>query len=165
MELLKEIKDNEYPKNKSNLELREASRAVLFDKNKLIPIMFVSKKNYHKLPGGGIDAGENKEEALKRECLEEVGSEIEVIGVVGKIIEYRSKWNIKQTSYCFYGNIISKGESNLTKKEISEGFKVMWVTIDDAISKLRKDVPEDYQGKFIRERDLAFLEKVKEITS
>lgn len=96
MKLLKEITDKEWPKDKSVLKARKAVRAVLFDENNLIPLLFVSKYNYHKLPGGEIDDGESKIKALIREVLEEVGSKIEVMGEVGKIIEFRSKWNLKQ---------------------------------------------------------------------
>lgn len=52
MKLLTEIKDAEYPVDQSTLELREAARGVFFDENCLVPILFVSKYNYHKLPGG-----------------------------------------------------------------------------------------------------------------
>ena len=157
MKLLKEIKDAEFPEDQSELKIREASRAILFDENNLIPILFVSNKKYHKLPGGGIENGENKEEALERECLEEVGSKIEINGEVGKTIEYRSKWNLKQTSFCYHGKILSKGNPNFTKKEINDGFQVLWLKLNDAISKIENDNPEDYQGKFIKERDLIFL--------
>jgi len=60
MELLKEIKDKKFPKDQATLKIRKASRAILFDENGLIPLLFVSKYNYHKLPGGGIDAGEKQ---------------------------------------------------------------------------------------------------------
>lgn len=163
MELLKEIKDAEYPNDESLLKKRKGARAVLFDEKQMVPLLFVSKKNYHKLPGGGVDEGETLSEALARECLEEVGCEIDVNGDVGVIIEFRSEWKLKQTSYCYFGKIISKGEPDFTKKELSLGFKIIWLTLDEAISKIRADSPEDYQGKFIRERDLQFLEKTKEI--
>ncbi|MBT3297626.1 NUDIX domain-containing protein [archaeon] len=163
MELLKEIKDKEYPEDESILKIREASRAVLLDENNLIPLLFVSKKNYHKLPGGGIDKGENKAKALDRECLEEVGCEIKVTGEIGKIEEFRSKWNLKQTSYCYQGKIISKGEPNFTEKEASQGFKIVWLKIDEAILQIENDKPEGYEGTFIQKRDLIFLKKFKNI--
>ena len=118
MELLKGIKDKEFPEDKSTLKIRGASRAILFDEDNLIPLLFVAKYNYHKFPGGGIDEGEDKTQALVRECLEEVGSEIKVNGEIGKIIEFRSKWDLKQISYCYYGKIISKDAPDFTEKEL-----------------------------------------------
>ncbi|MFT4309454.1 MAG: NUDIX hydrolase [Candidatus Woesearchaeota archaeon] len=163
MELIKEIKDKDLPEDESTLNLREASRAILFDDNNYIPLLFVAKYDYHKLPGGGIDEGEDKAQALVRECLEEVGSRIEVSGEIGKIIEYRSKWDLKQISYCYYGKIISKGEPELTEKELSQGFKILWLSLKDAISQVETDEPKNYEGSFIQKRDLAFLKKAVQI--
>ena len=160
MQILKEIKDKEL---QAPFEIREASRAVLFDENNLVPLLFVSKYNYHKLPGGGIDQGEDKMTALVREVKEEVGCEIKIIGEVGQIIEYRSEFNLKQISYCYLGKIISKGTPEFTESELSEGFKLVWFTIDEAIIKVQNDKPVNYEGKFIQERDLTFLKKAKEI--
>ena len=167
MELLKEIYDEEYPleniSDTNSWKIREAARAILFDNDNLIPLLFVSKFNYHKLPGGGIDEGEDKEKALIRECLEEVGSEIEVIGEIGQITEYRARQKMIQTSYCCYGNIISKGEPNFTDKEVSEGFKIIWLPLHEAIFTIEHDKSEDYTGLFIQKRDLEFLKRTKQI--
>ena len=163
MKLLKQIKDKEFPKNESTLRIREASRAVLFDENKLIPLLFVSKYKYHKLPGGGVEPGEDKTKALLREVKEEVGSKIKITGEVGKIIEFSSKWNLKQTSYCYLGRIISKGSPNFTEKEIEEGFKIVWLSLKEAISKVKNDQPGNYDGSFIQKRDLAFLKEANQI--
>jgi hypothetical protein len=53
MKLLREIKDKDFDKV-SGWKLRGASRAVLFDSKGLVPLLFVSKHNYYKLPGGGM---------------------------------------------------------------------------------------------------------------
>ena len=161
--LLKEIADKKLPENESTVNIRRASRAVLFDENNKIPILFVSKYNYHKLPGGGIKEKESKEKALERECLEEVGCEIEINGEIGKIIEFRSKWNMRQISYCYYGKIISKGAPNFTKKEIDNGFQIIWMSLSKAIMKIKNDNPNIYEERFIQERDYIFLKQAEQI--
>ncbi len=163
MELLKEIKDKELPGDRSSLKNREASRAILFDENNLIALLFVAKHDYHKLPGGGVDLGEDKVQALARECLEETGSNIEIIAEIGKIIEYRSKWNLRQVSYCYYAKVLSRREPNFTEKELEQGFRLVWLSLRDAILKVKNDKPKNYEGLFVQERDLGFLEKMKEI--
>ena len=160
MKLLHEIKDKELPPDESKLKIREASRAILFDDNDLIPILFVSKYNCHKIPGGGVKNGEDKSKALIREILEEVGSEIEITNEIGKIIEFRSKWNWKQTSYCYTGKIKSKNPPTFTEEELNQNFKLIWLTLDEAISKVKNDQPTNYAGLFIQKRDLVFLKKV-----
>jgi 8-oxo-dGTP pyrophosphatase MutT (NUDIX family) len=164
MRLLRIIKDKDFPIDESTLETREASRAILFDEQQAIPLLFTVKHNFHKLPGGGIDPGESQTDALIREVMEEVGSEIEVTGEVGEIVEYRSQFNLKQTSYCYLGKIISKGSPNFTEEELNDGFKLEWLSIDEAISRIMNDQPTNYEGPFIQERDLLFLKTAKQIT-
>ena len=38
-----------------------------------------------------------------------------------------------------------------------------WLTLNEAIETLRNDKPKDYEGWFIQQRDLAFLEEFKKI--
>ncbi|MBP6926010.1 MAG: NUDIX domain-containing protein [Candidatus Pacebacteria bacterium] len=165
MELLKEIKDADWPKDLHTLQNREAARGVFFDDQEKVALLFISAHKYHKLPGGGIDAGENKEEALKRELLEEVGSDIEIDGYLGTIIEFRSHYDLKQTSHCYYGKVLSKGEPSFTQKELGNGFQIVWMKLEDAISTLQNDQPESYPGRFIQERDLEILKRVQEKTA
>jgi len=160
VKLLKNISDGLLSRSKK-IEKRNASRAVLFDNEGLIPLLFVSKFNYHKLPGGGVEEGENEMEALDREILEETGCKGEITREIGRVIEFRSKWNLFQTSRCYAGKIISKGKQSFTKKETDQGFKLVWTSLDDAITQLKKDKPQNYEGTFIQKRDLRFLEEVK----
>lgn len=54
MKLLKEIKDQELPQDESKLKIRQAVRVILFDDKNLVPLLFVAKHSYHKIPGGGF---------------------------------------------------------------------------------------------------------------
>lgn len=141
-------------------KVRRAARAVVFDKDNKIGLLYVSKSNYHKLPGGGLEGDESIEEALGRECLEEVGCDIEVISELGEIVEYRDEWFVKQHSYCYMANVVGeKGLPNFTEDEIADGFEIKWVLLDEAVELLKNDKPESYGGGFIQARDSLFLEE------
>jgi len=162
LKLLRHIEDKPVPKDIKCGD-RAASRAVLFDEENLIPMLFVGKYKYHKLPGGGIEKGEDEIIALHREIKEEAGCKAEILGEVGKVTEFRSEWNLYQTSYCWWGKVTEKGTQDFTKKEKEQGFKLVWLGLDDAIKAVKNDKPENYEGKFIQERDLALLEEVEKI--
>lgn len=145
----------------NSYKIRRAARAVLFNDKNEVAYQFVSKNNYHKLPGGGIEKGESIEDALRREVREEVGSEIKDIKSLGVIIEYRSRWETLQISYCFIARTDGEiGEPNFDKFEIEEGLESHWGKLEDLIKLIRNDKPEDYMGKFIQLRDLTFLKEV-----
>lgn len=73
----------------SNFKERKAARGVLLDKDNQVYLLNVSKHGYHKLPGGGIDEGEEITQAFERELMEEVGCKAEIIAELGTIVEYR----------------------------------------------------------------------------
>ncbi|MFA6995007.1 MAG: NUDIX domain-containing protein [Patescibacteria group bacterium] len=52
-------------------------RAIIIKNNKLLTIKRVKKDStYFVFPGGGVEPGEKPEDALKRECREELGVEV-----------------------------------------------------------------------------------------
>lgn len=142
------------------LEPRLAARGVVFDSNNNVAVLPVSKHDYYKLPGGGIEDGEDKITAFRRECLEEVGFDVEVISELGIIIEYRTEFNRIQTSYCYVGKVIGeKKETAFTEHEMSQGFKQpVWVPFEEAFKLVSTSNPNNYEGKFIKERDTLILE-------
>ena len=80
---------------------RRAARAVVFDGERKVALLHSMKNRYHKLPGGGVEEGEDLEAALRRELLEEIGCAVSGIREVGAIEEYRNKFKLHQFSYCY----------------------------------------------------------------
>lgn len=150
----------------SDFRKRGAARAVLLDSSNQVYLMNVSLHSYHKLPGGGIDEGESIIQALERELLEEVGCKAEVIAELGTVVEYRNyeDGGLEQTSYCYLARQTGdQVASSLEDGELAEGMvEVKAKNIDEAISLLTSDKPDNLEGKFIQKRDLAFLYTAKE---
>lgn len=148
----------------ANFRTREASRAVVSDSAGKVALLRVGLYDYHKLPGGGIDEGEDIPTALERELLEEIGCKAEVTGEVGEIVEYRDQFELVQTSYCFTATQVGeKGDPDFTDKELREQFSIVWAdNIDSAITLLEQDEPTNYEGKFIKVRDLALLQAARQ---
>lgn len=145
-------------------KVREAARAIVFDANGLVALLHATKNYYYKLPGGGIEKGESMEEALDRECAEEIGCHCKITGELGMTIEYRKQLNLKQISHCYLAEIVGeKGIPKLEPSEIEEGFETVWFPIEEAFKKVSESKPTIYEGPYMVTRDTALLKKAMEI--
>lgn len=141
---------------------RQAARAVLFDKEGRVALIAVTAKNYHKLPGGGIDEGESPAAALRREVTEETGCAIENFRELGTVEEYRNQSAIHQLSHGFAADVAGvQSAPDLVGYEVDHSFRLEWLSIEDAIRTIEETVPKDYDAKFIRLRDLIFLKEAQ----
>jgi ADP-ribose pyrophosphatase YjhB (NUDIX family) len=144
---------------------RHAARAVVLNNKNQVALLRANAYKYHKLPGGGVEDGEDMQLALKRELVEEIGCEAEVVADIGEIIEYRDQWRLRQTSHCYLARQVgAQRPPAFTQSEIDEGFEVVWTdNIDSAISLLEHDQPQNYDGLFIQRRDTTLLRAAKEL--
>jgi 8-oxo-dGTP diphosphatase len=165
MELLKTIRDKDLglaTPEPSEWKRREAARAVVFDVQNNVALLHATKKHFHKLPGGGLEDGEDPTTALRREIREEIGCEIDDPQDLGTVDEYRAKYGVYQTSYCYTARVVGeKGRPSLMEDEIEDGFETVWMSLEDAINTLAGESTVDhYEGKFIVVRDLFILRRV-----
>ncbi len=165
MKLLKTINpQNATPEEFNKYAKREASRAIVIDEDNNIAILHVTNEKYYKLPGGGIENDEDKEFALKRECLEEIGCEIEIVDEIGSIVEHRKMFKLNQTSYCYLARIKGeKGSPQFTQEELDEGFEQLWVPYEQALALVSNNIAPGLEGhSYIVPRDAFFLKEAEE---
>ena len=166
MKLIKELTNKDVGlKNKKVPEyrVRKAVRAVLFARDGKVAILHASKHGYHKIAGGGIESGENIRVAIAREIHEETGCTAIVKDEIGIILEFRDTIKLLQINYCFIAYVKKHGEPHFTKSEKDEGFKLEWLSVDEALKKFKKDNLSTYGAKFMSTRDSMFLKEAQKI--
>ena len=71
--------------------MRNSAKAIIIQDGQLLTIKYIDAEgDWFSLPGGGQEPGETLVQTLKRECLEELGLEVEV-GPMRYIREYIGK--------------------------------------------------------------------------
>jgi len=142
----------------SAAEPRIAVNAVLFDVDVNIALSYMGKYDLHTLPGGGVDPGEDYHAAVKREIWEETGCDCEIIRELGQINENRSEHDFTQERYYYLARVVGgKGELHLTDEEINENTTVVWYPLKQALKIITEKQHDNYQRKFIQQRDIAAL--------
>ena len=140
--------------------LRKSGRVILLNEEGKMATQFLQTYNYHKLPGGGVDSGETVREAAVREAKEEVGCDCEIISEVGTTIEYINEYPILHISTCFVAKVVGEiGEVTLEECEIEEGQVTKWLEPREVLERMKQDKPGKYQGHFILQREISFLEE------
>ena len=122
--------------------------------------MYTKKFDHYSLPGGGIEDGEDKLEALRREVLEETGCTCETIREIGCIYENRAYCNYTQYSYYYFvkaENTVK--EQNFTDVEIQNKTEVQWHSLEKAVNLIFNQMPSTNQQKYLQARDVAALKK------
>ncbi len=123
-------------------------RGIILQDGKLA--MQCSRDGEYKIPGGGVEDGENFTQALVREVLEETGLHVkhESVREIGEIREVRRDLFDKKKKYIchslfYYCEVEDRqDELSLTESEKAKGYEMKWA------------VPEDvYKSNILREKD------------
>lgn len=149
--------------------VRQAVRAVVKRPDKKIAMIYSSKFDTFKIPGGGIENGENLNNALKREVLEETGLSVKINQDIGIVTELRTDFDsfekgLFQISYAYLADFDSdQAEVNYTESELEEGFSWEWIEVHEVMKHMHSSKTNSYNKKFELARDLLILNEVKSI--
>lgn len=151
---------------------RITGKAVIFDKDLQIALIGNKVNEFFLLPGGGIEEGEEIIDGIKRECKEETGCEVSILGLIGSTEDFRARDCKHCISYGYFAKVISISDRNLTESEKDIGAYVKWVSIDDAIQIFTEQEKQVKMGnvKFYNTcfnilRDLLFIRLAKDLIS
>lgn len=141
------------------LNERFAVRAIVMRNGKYAVLQ--SAAGDYKLPGGGVEIGEDYKEALAREVLEETGlfvieSSVKEMGEVIEIRadELRSGYKFVQHSYYFLCDVREEcTDIHMTDDEIAHGYEFKWVDLEEIINTNLKLCKENWTF-----RDTRFLQ-------
>jgi 8-oxo-dGTP diphosphatase len=120
----------------SNAKDRPGAYAVV--KNELGQILTVIVKNRYHLPGGGIDAHEDPQQAVEREVLEETGLQIEgmaPIGQANQFLDTKDLGPINKLGIYFVGRV--SNAPPLARSDADHEPK--WITPEEFLSSTAHD--------------------------
>lgn len=147
---------------------RNAVRAIILKGNKILLVYSETSKEF-KFPGGGIEQGETRHFALRREVKEEVGHELksvnENLGYVDQIYNdiYDDHKYFYQRSYYYFCEVEDDYVGlSLSESEIALRFLPKWVTLEEAI-KVNEDRIAQGDSFPWTERELFVLKLLKEM--
>lgn len=137
---------------------RKTSRAIVRNDDGKYAVMYAEKFDLYSLPGGGIEEGEDEISTLIREIYEETGCSCDFIWQLGVVSENRNHQDY--TTFSHYFVVHTKSQTNdlhLTEEEMENGTIIMWLSLEEAIHRIKDVEHETNQRKFLQARDVAAL--------
>lgn len=119
-----------------NAKERPGAYAVI--KNSLGLILVVIAKNRYHLPGGGIDAGEDPQQAVEREIVEETGYRVEGlqnIGQANQFLDTKDLGPINKLGTYFVGRVLNTPPL----PKIEADHLAMWISPEEFLSSTAHD--------------------------
>ncbi len=165
-ELNLQLKDTEWPLEYIDHD-RKIVRAIVFDDQENYYFVRAKrdddfgKATLIETSGGGVEAGEDLETALKRELKEELGAEVEIMHKIGIVSDYYNLIHRHNINNYYLCKVTSFGEKHLTRDEIEDfHLSTLRLSYRDAEEEYKK-CAETKIGKLIVARELPVLRRAK----
>ena len=113
--------------------------------------------------GGGVEAGEASDDAIRRELREELGAEVEILCRLGIVSDYYNlirRHNINRYYLC---RAVSFGKKHLTPDEIEEfHLSTLRLSYEEAVREYETRACTPL-GRLIAQRELPILRRAREL--
>lgn len=167
-EIYLELEDKEWPYTGTDHD-RNIVRAIVTDDEGSFYFVRVERDDDFgrstliETAGGGVEEGEDLEDAVKRELKEELGAEVDIICKIGVVSDHYNlikRHNINNYYLC---RIRLFGDKNLTKQEIEDFHLATLKTgFDEALAEYERCRCSPL-GRLVAEREMPVLKRAGEI--
>ncbi len=162
-----ELKDTQYQEN-GFTHTRVTARGVVLDEEGRIGLHLIHRddifgnETYYETPGGGVDEGETPEQAVVRECKEELGEDIEVLRALGVVKDAYNLIQRKNENHYFLCKKLNQGEKHFVSEGDSLIQKTVWVSLEEGIALLKQQSDHGVSA-LVKARELPILEEAESV--
>jgi 8-oxo-dGTP pyrophosphatase MutT (NUDIX family) len=167
-ELYLELEDTEWPFEFTD-HTRQIVRAICFDDLGFFYFMRAvrddefGKATVIETSAGGVEPGEDLNEAIQRELQEELGAHVQILCKIGVVNDYYNLIHRNNVNHYFLCRIVSWGRKNLTQDEVERyHLSTLKTTFDEAVREYGR-CRDSRLGRLIASRELPVLKRAKEI--
>lgn len=162
------LEDNEWPRTTIDHD-RIIARAIVVDDDAYFYFVRVNrddefgKATLIETSGGGVEAGEELDVAVRRELKEELGADVEVIGKIGVVSDYYNLIRRHNINHYFLCKVVSFGDKHLTRDEIEDfHLSTLRLTYTDALNEYEKCRCTSL-GRLLANREVPVLKRAKRL--
>jgi 8-oxo-dGTP pyrophosphatase MutT (NUDIX family) len=167
-ELFLELTDNEWPLTTIDQDRMIARAIVVDDEDNFYFVRANRDDDFGKATlietaGGGVEAGEDLDTAIRRELKEELGVDVKVICKIGVVSDYYNLIHRHNINNYFLCKIESFGDKHLTKDEIEDfHLSTLKLRYEDALAEYERCSCTSL-GKLVANREVPILKRAKEL--
>lgn len=163
-----ELCDNEWPYEYTDHD-REIVRAIVVDNKDNFYFVRADRDDIFakavviETAGGGVESGEDLENAIKRELREELGAEVEVISKIGVVSDYYNLIHRHNINNYYLCKALYFGERHLTDDEIEKyHLSTIKLSFNEAVEEYER-CKNSKLGRIIANREMPILKRAKTI--
>ena len=167
-ELYLELRDDQWPFTGTDHD-RQIVRAIVVDDAGWYYFVRVlrddqfGKATLIETSGGGVEAGEAPDEAIRRELREELGAETEILCRLGVVSDYYNLIRRHNVNHYYLCRAVSFGQKHLMPDEIEEfHLSTLRLSYEEAVREYQARACTPL-GRLIAQRELPILRRAWEI--